>query len=106
MFILVKSEIAFDVHVNMAFVLTSTIQSNIFTLSPFVDLLFINVVRNMGQFAYSKRKVASLYWIAYFGMRICGGAQLWSCSHLVDHTITLLTHFSNDFDWSKVFFGG
>ena len=29
-------------------------------------------------------------WFAHFGMRSCGGAQLWSCSHLVDHTSIML----------------
>ena len=37
-----------------------------------------------------KCKVASFLWFAHFGMRICGGAQLLSCSHWVDHTSILL----------------
>ena len=32
-------------------------------------------------------------WFTNFGMRICRGAQLWSYSHLVDHTsIPLIFH--------------
>ena len=34
----------------------------------------------------SKCKVASLLWFAHFDMRIGEGAQLLSCSHVVDHT--------------------
>ena len=74
----------------MAFVLTSTVRFNIWKLSNLQRTLCTSVVRNMGQFTYFKCKVASLSWFAHFGMRICEGAQLSCCSHLVDHTSILV----------------
>lgn len=38
----------------------------------------------------SKCKVPSLLWFAHFAMRLCGGAPLLSCSHVVYHTSTCL----------------
>jgi hypothetical protein len=64
----------------------------------------VYVIRDMGQFTYSKCNVASLLWFAHVGMRICGGAQILSCSLLVDTNIMLI--FQGDFDLSKGFFGG
>ena len=49
----------------------------------------------MGQFTCSKCKVASLLWFTHSGLGICGGAELSSCSHLVDHTsVKLIGHMS------------
>ena len=42
-------------------------------------------LEDMEQFTYCKCKVGSLSRFAHFGMRICGGAELSSCSYLVDH---------------------
>ena len=42
------------------------------------------VVRNIGQFTYSKCKVASLVWFQRLGMMNDGGAQLVSYSYLVN----------------------
>ena len=81
-----ESEIIFDNHVKMAFVLTSTVKFNNWTLLDIWGIICIYVVKNKGQFTYSKCKVADLSWFAHFGMRIGGGPQLLSCSHLVDHT--------------------
>ena len=50
----------------------------------------INAIRNMGLFTYFKFKVGNPSRFAHFGMRIGECAQLWSCSHLVDHTNNLL----------------
>ena len=56
-----RSKIFFDVLVKMAkSVLTSAIQFNIWTLSNSKLFLYVDVVRNMRQFTYSKCKVASL----------------------------------------------
>ena len=63
------------------------------------------MVRNMGQFMYSKCKVPSLLWFAHFGMRIGGVAQLLSCPHILDHT-KHYAHFLGEFDGSKISFGG
>ena len=49
----------------------------------------------MRQFTYFTCKVTSLPWFAHFGMRICGDAQLLSCSHLVDHTRIMLDFHVN-----------
>ena len=47
----------------------------------------------MGQFTYSKCKVASQLWFAHLGKKFGGGAQLLSCSHLLDHiSIPLIFH--------------
>ena len=86
----------FDVHVEMAFVLTSTSQSNIWMLSNWLEI--------MGQFTYSKRKVASLLWFAHYGMRSCGDAQLWSCSHLVDYK-SLMLNFQVNLIGQRTFWG-
>ena len=85
----------FDVHVEMAFVLTSTIQFDIWTLSKLYGMLCIYVVKNKGQFTYCKCKVASLLRFAHVGMRICEDAQLLSGTHLVDHTSLLLISHVN-----------
>ena len=60
-------------------------QFNNWTVFDFYRSLCIYVVRNMGQITYSKCKVARLLWFVRFGMSICGGVQLLSPSHLVDH---------------------
>ena len=44
----------------------------------------------MGHFTCSKCKVVDLLWFVYFGMRIGGGAQLLSRSHVGEHTSILL----------------
>ena len=49
-----KSEIILDVRVKTAFVLTSSIYCNIWTLYDFIGILCMYVVKNMGQFTYSK----------------------------------------------------
>jgi hypothetical protein len=95
LFMLIKVKCIFDVHVKTTFVLTSIVQSNIWTLSNFKEILCIYVIKNMGQFTYSKCKVARLLWLAHVGMRICGCAQLLSCSHLMDHTRSPLVFHVN-----------
>ena len=49
-----KSDVYSYVHVEMAFVLASTIPFNIWTFSKIEGILCIHVVRNMGQFTYSQ----------------------------------------------------
>ena len=44
----------------------------------------------MGYIICSKCKVTSVICFTHFGLRICGDAQLVSCSHLVDHTSIIL----------------
>ena len=95
LFILVKVRCIFDIHVKTAFVLTSTIQSHIWTLSNFRGILCIYVVRNMGQFTYSKCKGLDYCGWHMCGMRICGCAQLLSCSHLMDYTRSPLVFHVN-----------
>ena len=51
---------------------TSTTQYNIWALSYFWGVICIHMVKNMGQFTYSKCKVFGLMWFAYFSTRICG----------------------------------
>ena len=80
----------FDVHVKMVFVLTLTVHSNIWTLFDCLGILCMHVIKNMEQLTYSKCKVASLLWFAHFDMRVSGGAQVLTCSHVVDHTSILL----------------
>ena len=48
------------------------------------------MAKKLGQFMCSKCKVASLLSFAHFGMKIHGGAQLLSCSRVMDHTIIML----------------
>ena len=48
------------------------------------------IVRNMGQFTYSKCKLANLLWFAHLCINICGGAQLLSCSHPMYHPSIML----------------
>ena len=99
LFISVKVE-HFYVHVNMAFVLTLTIQFNIWTKSDFSGILWIYVVGNLRQFTYSECKVAYLLWFSHFGIRIGGVAHLLSCSHLVDYTsIPLIFHVNLIGQW-------
>ena len=43
-------------------------------------------------------KVASLLWFVHFGVRSNGGAQLLSCSHLVDHTCIFHVFWMNLID--------
>lgn len=84
-----KSESSFDVYVNMVFVLTLTIQFNIwiFFLREFFTYMWLEIWDNV----YTPN--ASLSWFAFFGMRAYEGAPLLSCSHLVDHTnIPLISH--------------
>ena len=61
-------------------------------------------LRTMGQFTYSKCKVASMLWFAHFGIRIGAGAQLMSCPHTLDHTSILLI-FEGKLDGQKPVLG-
>jgi hypothetical protein len=62
-----------------------TVHLIIWTLCNFGGMFCIYVVKIIRQFTHSKCKVASLLWFAYYGIRVYGGAQLLSFSHLVDH---------------------
>jgi hypothetical protein len=104
MFMLVK--VKHWCYVKMAFVLTSIVQLNVLTLSDFKAILCICMVKNMGQFTYSKSKVASLLCSTYFGMRIGGGAQLLSRSQLVDHTSIPLIFFQVNLIDQRSYFEG
>lgn len=69
----------------MSFNLASKVQSNIWTLFEFREILCNYLAKIMRQFTYPNCKVA---W--EFGLQICGGAQLLGWSHLVDQTSTTL----------------
>ena len=107
MFIVVKVKYVYDVHVKMGFVLTWTIQFNIWILLGFFNKFLAHMwLEVWKQFTNSKCKVVSLLWFAHSNMRICKGAQLLTCSHyydLLDH-IKHSTHFLGEFDWSKSLF--
>ena len=70
-----KSELFFDGHVKMVFVLTSIVLFNVWTLFNFKGIVCIYVARNMGQFASSKFKLASLLWVCTFSHE-----KSWRCS--------------------------
>ena len=104
MFILVQSGIFLDVHVEIVFVLTSTVQFKHFdTLWTFKNIfahtyiyIYIYVGRSVGQCTYSMCKVASMLWYAHYGMIIDGCAQRLSWSHLVDYaSIPLILQVKN-----------
>lgn len=88
-----KNEIFLNVHVKTAFVLTSIVRVNFWTLFDDEGILCIlYVVRNMGPFTYSEchNVHLSVLWSAHFGMRSCRDAQLLCCSHLLDPTSIVL----------------
>ena len=100
-----KSELFFDGHVKMVFVLTSIVLFNVWTLFNFKGIVCIYVARNMGQFASSKFKLASLLWVCTFSHE-----KFWRCSTIEffpsSGTHKHSGHLPSEFDWSKVFFRG
>ena len=56
-------------HVKTTFVLTSIVHFYIWIISNIQGILCLHVVRNIGQFTYSRCKVTSLSWFAHFGTR-------------------------------------
>jgi hypothetical protein len=76
----------------------------LWTLYDVLRILCIYVVRVMGKFMYSKCKVISLLYFAYFwheNFWRCSSIELFPSSGSHKHS----THIQGECDWSKVFLG-
>lgn len=80
-----SSEMIYDVHVEMAIVLTSTIQSSMWTLSIFLRNSLHICSYEYGTICIFQMQLASLLRFAYFGIRTCKvRAPQYSYFHLED----------------------